>query len=115
MGGSPNSRRSTFSPQLDPPLPILATEDFGSVTVTFCHNLVPGVIDPTNWSGRFAARLFTAGSAVVTFAGVALINLVLGAADPGPDVVTFAPPPFDLLSDTARQIPAPAFTDFPIT
>ena len=34
--------------------------------------------------------------------------------DAGPDVVSFAPPPFDVLSDTAKSIPAPAFTDFPL-
>ena len=102
-------------PVLDPPVPTLATEFLGNVEVTFSHNLVPGLIDPTSWSGRFTDRLFTVDSAVVTAAGVALTNMLLGAANPGPDVVSWSPPPFDLLSDTARQVPAAAFADFPIT
>lgn len=36
----------------------------------------------------------------------------LGAADPGSDQITFAPPPSDVLSLTG--LPAVAFADFPL-
>jgi hypothetical protein len=44
------------------------------------------------------------------------VRLTLAAPmlDPGPDVVSYDPPPFDVVS-VGGLVPAPAFTDFPVT
>lgn len=46
--------------------------------------------------------------------GHVTIVLVGSVPDVGPDVVSFAPPPFDVVSDPG-MIPVQAFTDYPLT
>lgn len=83
-------------------------------SITFSHpliNLVGG--DTGNWFIRFTGLertitgvLVAPGGVIVTTAGV--------VANPGPDVVSYSPPPFDVVSDTTKPTAAPAFTDFPL-
>ena len=116
MGDSATSLRSTFSPSLDPPLPTGAvfTAPFGPVTVTFSHPLVNSpAIDPTNWFVR-ETNLDKSVSAAAVVGGVVVLTLAGVTPDMGPPVVSFTPPPFDVLSDTAVQVPAAAFSDFPL-
>jgi hypothetical protein len=52
----------------------------------------------------------------VSILGPQVVLLTMAAAgDPGPDVVSYSPPPFDIISDTAKPTAAPAFADFPVT
>lgn len=86
--------------------------------MVFSHPLITGPVDRDNYSVRYNNQRFTiADAGVGPFPPTVLILLwsFPGVPDAGPDVVDFSPPPFDLISDTARQIPAPGFTDYPIT
>lgn len=84
------------------------------LVVTFDRQLFP---NPTpngaNWIIRHTNQLrtVTAGNAV----GFTLtLTLTPGGADVGPDVVSFDPPPFDIL-DLLTLEPVAAFADFPVT
>lgn len=104
-------------PTLDPPVPVSAVWDRGPerLTVTFSHAILDSPIPtPANWTMRFDAFRWSALSAGV-LAGVLVLDMVEGDPDAGPNNCTFTPPPFDIISNTVRQIPAPAFADFPVT
>ena len=91
-----------------PPLP------FDPVTITFSHPLVDvPAINLDNWFVR-ETNLDKTVTAASVVGGVVELTLGSVAADVGPDVVSFTPPPSDVLSDTTKQIPAPGFTDFPL-
>lgn len=97
-----------------PPIPIAATFVVATTawTCTFDQPLQPGVLDAANWTLRENSNARTASTA--TAASNVVSGLMgLGAADPGADVINFAPPPADVLSLTG--LPAVAFTDFPLT
>lgn len=96
-----------------PPVPIAATLVFatGAWTCTFDRPLQPAVLDFSNWALRATATIFLPTSASASG------SIVTGAStgsiiDPGPDVVAYTPPPFDVLS--LPGLPAVAFTDFPL-
>lgn len=97
----------------------MSAEDvINQAIVTFNHPLLPGGLDAANWSVRSGNLRFTIATAFVpafTPTVVDLMYVLPGAADPGPDVVDYTPPPSDVISDTARQIPAPGFLNFPLT
>ena len=96
-----------------PPLPIAATFVVATAlwTCTFDKPLQPGPLDAGNWTlrensnARSASTASAAGNVVSGLAG-------LPVADPGADVINFAPPPADVLNLTSQ--PAVAFTDFPL-
>lgn len=96
-----------------PPIPIAATFIVATSawTCTFNQPLQPGALDTGNWTLRATGNAHTAATA--TAAG-SVVSGVMGlpVADPGADVVNFAPPPADVLSLTG--LPAVAFTDFPL-
>lgn len=95
------------------PIPIAATFVVATTawTCTFNQPLQPGVLDAANWTLRENSQARTASTA--TAAGNVVSGVMgLGAADPGSDVINFAPPPADVLSLTG--LPAVAFTDFPL-
>lgn len=102
---------------LDPPVPIKATFSVGlrQAVITFNHPLLDVPLDPANWSVRDMDLDQPVQTAAVVLPNVVrLVTLGVGP-DPGLDGVSFAPPPFDVVSDTAKPTPAPAFTDFPTT
>lgn len=101
---------------LDPPVPVSATHalPLDPVVVTFSHPLVDAAsIDVTNWFVRENNLDMTVTIAKIV-AGVVELTLGSVVADIGPDVVSFTPPPSDVLSDTTRQVAAPGFADFPL-
>lgn len=105
----------TFLPELDAPVPVLA-ETFlfpNRVFITFSTVMKPAIVDKRSWSVRIGNQAYTIDSAEVKLFGVELM-VTPGAGDPGANVVSFAPPPFDVVS-AAGHVPAPAFADFPIT
>ena len=96
-----------------PPIPIAATLELlsGDWSVTFNRPLQPGSLDSGNWTFRASGQLFitpTATAAGPVVSGTA----TAGLPDLGPDVVNYAPPPFDVISVTG--LPAAAFLDFPL-
>jgi hypothetical protein len=104
-------------PKLDAPAPVSAvfSVPFGQLDVTFSHPIrfhAPN--DVANWFVRIGNQSKTIGGISV---GPAIVSIQLspGAGDPGPNVVSYSPPPADVVSNTTKPIPAPAFADFPIT
>lgn len=70
-------------------------------------------LDVGNWFVRHGGQAWT----VTGVAGGALgVTVVLAGSVPdvGPDVVSYSPPPFDVLS-AGGLVPAPAFADYAIT
>lgn len=118
MGGYPSSRRSTFLPSRDPPVPIDASFNigFGLVNVQFDRDLEVGLLDPANWFVRFQNLERPVILPQVPPLGPDFVNMSTGIVvpDPGPDVVSYSPPPFDVISDTFNPTPADAFADFPL-
>lgn len=105
-------------PLLDPPVPIFAQDIINAATVTFNHPLIVGPLDPANWSARFGGLRFamaTAGVGIGDPTQVQLTYVLPGVPDPGFAVVDYTPPPSDVISDTARQIPAAGFLNYPLS
>lgn len=102
-------------PQLDAPIPIGAIDTFGTIFITFNHPILNLPMTPAPWFVRSGNVIRTVNT-VSQFA-IREVRLLTtpGAADPGPDIVSYTPPPADVISDTARQIAAPPFLAFPIT
>jgi len=80
--------------------------------VTFDTPLVTDNLNLANWSIVFGGKAYTATVAAAAGALVTL-TVAMGAGAPGPDRVTYTPPPFDVR--TAAGGFAPAFLDYPIT
>ena len=102
-----------------PPVPISAVVFASSslFVVTFDQPLIPGLISPGNWSARAdlssgvkfwnpVGQPAVAGN-TVTWTGTP------GAPTFGGTIITYGPPPFDLIGCNA--LPAPAFIDFPMS
>jgi len=99
------------------PVPVAAAlNGAGPATVTFDQPLVPGALDPANWflrfNNTFISPLVIPGNPSAAGSTVSIIFFTAGP-DPGPDVVSFSPPPNDVVS-LATAIPAAAFSDFPL-
>ncbi len=80
----------------------------------FSQPLVPGAADQGNWTGRHLNLSWTAGLAVAIAPDKILLDIIPGAPNIGPDVVSYSPPPYDVRS-TPGLVPAAAFADYPIT
>ena len=97
-----------------PPLPIFADkvplED--KFWVQFDRELrADPVLDIGNWSVAYQLVHWNVVAAECEGDRVTLSVIQAMAAAPG-DVVSFAPPPFDVIG--RNWVPAPAFTDYPI-
>lgn len=97
----------------DAPFPIAATlaDPSGVWEVTFDRPLQPGALDAGNWVFR-ANNLAWAANTGTAVGSRVMGTSTSGGIDVGADVVSFSPPPFDVLSMTA--VPAAAFADFPL-
>lgn len=97
--------------------PTGAVFTFGSpdfATVTFSENLVNGGgLDVGNWFVRKAGNKMNVTSVIASDTAVTL-NLTTGGANPGSDVVTFTPPPDDIVTRLSL-LPVLEFADFPMT
>lgn len=69
--------------------------------------------DVGNWFVRYADEVYTVGAAVES-SGKVRLSVSNPIADVGADVVSFSPPPFDVVS-VGGLLPAAAFADYPIT
>jgi len=74
---------------------------------------VPGVLEHENWFARINGRLYSFNAAVAAGSRVSLAGAVDTGPDPGPDVVHYMPPPFDVQTPAGGL--AAAFNDFPIS
>ncbi len=105
-------------PSLDPPVPIRASFQaaFTLGLVEFDKPLVLGDFDPANWRLRWMNqdRPVTSARVLVGSPTVVTIRTTGVAGDIGPDTIDYTPPPADIISNTARQIPAPGFINFPL-
>ena len=101
-------------PSLDPPVPVSATFNPGpnTVFIVFDKPLVAGAIDVNPWFVRWMNTLRLVVNALIFDSTVVLVTTT-PFADLGPDVVSFNPPPFDVVSDFGF-VEAPAFNDFPL-
>lgn len=97
------------------PVPIAAVAYIPGfrVDVTFDRPLVAGAVTPTTWFVRHGGLDYGIFTSASSGAGV-VIGLSGGTkSDPGPDVVSYSPPPFDIKS-LVGGVPAAAFTGFPL-
>jgi hypothetical protein len=83
------------------------------VLVTFDKPLVAGVLNAGNWFVRVGGNSYGITSAISLIPAV-LLTLGAPVLNPGPNVVSYSPPPFDVLS-SGSLVPAEAFSDFPVT
>lgn len=81
--------------------------------MTFDRPLIGGVSNKNNWFVRqnnfkqpVQAPPIIAGNQVTALTNFPVLDI-------GPDVVTFTPPPFDVVA--TNGLPAAAFADFPLT
>lgn len=81
--------------------------------ITFERDIVPiGARDAANWTVSDVLGARVVNGAVVQFDGKLQLTLDAPSGGPGPGLVTFAPPPFDILD--VYDEPTQAFLDFPI-
>lgn len=85
-----------------------------AMVINFDKDLVGvGALDLANWTVRWNNLVWTVSAALAVGNQVQLAGAA-GAGNPGADVVSFAPPPFDVLT-LENDRPVVAFTDFPLT
>lgn len=75
-----------------------------------------GPLDPANWFIRHTNQEWDVFAAAVLpgLESQVKIDTNAGPANVGPDVVSYSPPPFDVVAGP-RRVPAAAFAGFPIT
>lgn len=91
----------------DPPFPVTAVFLDPTLTIVFDRPLVPAIVSVANW----AVNVGTVFGAEVVIGGFVELTLIAGG---GVTLVTFTPPPFDLVADPDLTAVL-AFTDFPVT
>ena len=97
------------------PLPIHAQFGLGELTVliTFERDIVPiGARDAANWTVSDIGGPRDVNGAVVQFDGKCQLTLDPPSGGPGPGLVSFAPPPFDMRD--VYDEPVQPFVDFPV-
>lgn len=74
--------------------------------------MVSGFFDTSNWFIRWMNTERPVTDVEVEPGDNPQVIVVFGApiVNMGPDIVTYSPPPFDLVSATVRPIPAAAFS-----
>jgi hypothetical protein len=99
----------------EPPRPVTAgTIGYASpLNIGWTIPVADGVgLDTANWFIRLNNKAPTVLS-VSNVSGFTMITFAGGLASPGPDTVSYRPPPYDIA--TADGTLAPAFEGFPIT
>ena len=82
--------------------------------VTFDQPLQPAaILDIGNWSARWNLARYPCTAASVAGNIVTWFRQPFGPPDAGPNVVDFAPPPFDVIAAAPPFLPAPPFANFP--
>lgn len=96
-------------------MPVQAVLDPGKqqMVVTFDRLLQAGSLEATNWTWLFGGKQYTAVDAAAAGDDVVL-NGAPSGVEIGPDVVNYAPPPFDVVAQDPPGLSAKAFSDFPV-
>lgn len=113
-GGSPSPFALTPSLVPSEPLPTGAiwSSFTASIALQWSIPIVDApVLDVANWWARINNKLQVV-SAVNAVANVVTLSVTDGAVDVGPDVVSYRPPPYDVVG--TNGVPAPAFEDYPV-
>lgn len=89
---------------------------FSTFAVTFQHPLRTGPLNIANWKLRWLNQDYPILTASVQPGDAFRVTGTFGlnVPDPGPTGISYSPPPFDVVSDTARPTTADAFLDYPI-
>lgn len=95
-----------------PPVPVLADKTNGHLDVYFSSTLTPGPLNAGNWFIREANTAWLPIGPTAVLPNRVSIDLFGLGPDVGPDVVSYSPPPFDVVGPGG---PAAAFADYPIT
>lgn len=121
MVGSRSLPSSTFLLPRKAPVPVHATVDpiTGVITVRFNQTLRTGLSHWNNWSGRTYSTPFdypfARAQAPAEIQGSAVtFTPQLGAMEGGPLVVSYTPPPRDLVGQCSL-VPVEPFVDFPMS
>lgn len=103
----------TVSSCLPRPKPIAAGINTGTGAwyVAFDRPLQAGILDADNWYLRYLSTRWVPYSAIVLGTDVTGFAAAAGAAV-GPDVVSYSPPPYDVIGTNGYA--AAAFADFPL-
>jgi len=85
------------------------------VEVTFNADLQPGALDAANWSAKagITPAAATGAEAAPSSGGANVVRVTLDTSASFTSV-SYAPPPFDVVSD-GGGVAAAAFTDYPVT
>lgn len=85
-----------------------------ALVITFSEDLLAaGALDLSNWIVRYNNLVWTVSAALAVGNQVQLAG-ASGASNPGADVVSFAPPPNDVITSLSG-LPVLSFADFPVT
>ena len=99
---------------LDPPVPVSAVFNIvgPTIDITFSCPLRPASLEKSNWFARKNNQSWTISGGV---AGGSKVRLVTSGQvmDMGPDVVSYTPPPFDVLS-LGGLVRAEAIVNYPL-
>jgi hypothetical protein len=103
---------------LEPPLPVSGVFLPGPKTLRmdFDRALVPGPIDPLNWTVHFGGTKYDGNTATAGFPAPhqVSVSMIAGFPPPAPGQrAYYNPPPFDVQG--LNGVPAALFADFPIT
>lgn len=79
--------------------------------MTFSKPLIPGALDPGNWTARHASFDWSCNTAVAT-GSIVTCDMAQGGEASAEEQCSYDPPPFDVVG--TRGYPAVAFTNFPI-
>ncbi len=96
-----------------PPGPLAAQFSAGSgvLVLTFDSALMPAMLARSNWFLRIYDQAYLILSAEAAMDSVILTGIP-GMVDPGANIVSYSPPPFDVLSWQGEA--AEAFSDLPV-
>jgi len=87
---------------------------YTELVITFGEALFPDpAVDLLNWSVRHNNTTWDVTAAAVSGSVVTLTGFA-GLANPGANVVSFAPPPFDVITSLSG-LPVLPFADYPVT
>lgn len=117
MGGARRSSKRPFFPRLNGsgPVPISAIYDSlnDKLEVTFSEAIASSGYDVSPWFVRIGNNQRGVDSIEEVIGPTVTLQLSGSLANPGPNIVSYSPPPEDLVTDPGGD-PVPGFTNFPI-
>lgn len=117
MGGARRSSKRPFFPRLNGsgPVPISAIFNAGDdkLEVTFSEPITTIGYDTSPWFVRIGNNQRGVDSIEEVLGPTIVLQLAGSLANPGPNIVSYSPPPEDLVTDPGGD-PVPGFANFPI-